>query len=350
MTRNGRSRPASRSSSTSRSGRPASSCRRAIASASPCAARTTNTTAPTRRCRTRAYPMKGVGPFTHTDPRDRPPEIFGGTNTLHFGADRRRTCCSRHSAEQMNAMSVIRAVARELGGLPLPFGERERPESPLDSARMIRAAIVGLGRWGRSLVNAVQGKSDDIRFVRAHTRTRASAEDFCREKNVPLVDRYERHPRRSEDRRGGAGDAAQPARAADPGGGRCRQAHPRREADHARSAERGRGGRRRAQGRRRAGGRLLPALPSVGGRDPQAPDGRPARAVVSMVAQHTTSTGTVHPAGQLARRARGGAGRRVDRGRRAFARSHDRVRRPGARRPMRDRALHRQARRTTPPP
>jgi uncharacterized protein len=31
-----------------------------------------------------AYPMKGVGPFTHTDPRDRPPEIFGGTNTLHF--------------------------------------------------------------------------------------------------------------------------------------------------------------------------------------------------------------------------------------------------------------------------
>jgi len=34
-----------------------------------------------------AYPMKGVGPFTHTDPRDRPPEIFGGTNTLHFGGD-----------------------------------------------------------------------------------------------------------------------------------------------------------------------------------------------------------------------------------------------------------------------
>jgi len=32
-----------------------------------------------------AYPMRGVGPFTHTDPRDRPPELFGGTNTLHFG-------------------------------------------------------------------------------------------------------------------------------------------------------------------------------------------------------------------------------------------------------------------------
>src|SRR5712691_4512537 len=33
-----------------------------------------------------AYPMKGVELFTHTDPRDRPPEIFGGKNTLHFGA------------------------------------------------------------------------------------------------------------------------------------------------------------------------------------------------------------------------------------------------------------------------
>jgi predicted dehydrogenase len=57
---------------------------------------------------------------------------------------------------------------------------------------MIRAAIVGLGRWGRSLVNSVQGKSDDIRFVAAHTRTRASAEDFCRDKGVPLIDGYEK--------------------------------------------------------------------------------------------------------------------------------------------------------------
>jgi len=32
------------------------------------------------------YPMKGVGPFTHTDPQDRPAAIFGGKNTLHFAA------------------------------------------------------------------------------------------------------------------------------------------------------------------------------------------------------------------------------------------------------------------------
>ncbi len=30
------------------------------------------------------YPMKGVGPFTHSQPLDRPAEIFGGKNTLHF--------------------------------------------------------------------------------------------------------------------------------------------------------------------------------------------------------------------------------------------------------------------------
>jgi predicted acyl esterase len=29
-------------------------------------------------------PMKGCGPFEHDDPVDRPPEVFGGTTTLHF--------------------------------------------------------------------------------------------------------------------------------------------------------------------------------------------------------------------------------------------------------------------------
>ena len=56
---------------------------------------------------------------------------------------------------------------------------------------MIRAAIVGLGRWGRSLVGAVANNSDDIRFVLGTTRTPASAADFCRDKNVKLVASYE---------------------------------------------------------------------------------------------------------------------------------------------------------------
>jgi uncharacterized protein len=30
------------------------------------------------------YTFTGVGPFRHDHPFDRPTEIFGGTNTLHF--------------------------------------------------------------------------------------------------------------------------------------------------------------------------------------------------------------------------------------------------------------------------
>jgi predicted dehydrogenase len=60
---------------------------------------------------------------------------------------------------------------------------------------MIRAAIVGLGRWGRTLVNAVTGTGgndgSDLRFVLGTTRTRAGAEDFCRSKQIKLVDSYD---------------------------------------------------------------------------------------------------------------------------------------------------------------
>jgi uncharacterized protein len=34
------------------------------------------------------YPMKGVGPFTHADPRDRPSAVFGRRYTLHFAPGR----------------------------------------------------------------------------------------------------------------------------------------------------------------------------------------------------------------------------------------------------------------------
>ena len=36
---------------------------------------------------------------------------------------------------------------------------------------MINAAIVGLGWWGKTLVESVQGSSDVIRFVAGATRT-----------------------------------------------------------------------------------------------------------------------------------------------------------------------------------
>ncbi len=53
---------------------------------------------------------------------------------------------------------------------------------------MIRAAIVGIGRWGRTLVGVVQGKSQAIRFTAGHNRTRAHAEAFCAEHDIALRD------------------------------------------------------------------------------------------------------------------------------------------------------------------
>ena len=53
---------------------------------------------------------------------------------------------------------------------------------------MIRAAIVGLGWWGRTIVDSVQGKSDQVTFVAGNTRTRAKAEDFCRDRKIELRD------------------------------------------------------------------------------------------------------------------------------------------------------------------
>ena len=56
---------------------------------------------------------------------------------------------------------------------------------------MIRAAIVGIGTWGRNLVASVQGKSEHIRFIAGATRTPAKAAEFCRQHGIRLVDDYE---------------------------------------------------------------------------------------------------------------------------------------------------------------
>jgi hypothetical protein len=51
---------------------------------------------------------------------------------------------------------------------------------------MIRAAIVGMGWWGQTLVGSVQGKSDAIRFVAGQTRSPDKVADFCRDKALTL--------------------------------------------------------------------------------------------------------------------------------------------------------------------
>ena len=48
---------------------------------------------------------------------------------------------------------------------------------------MIKAAIVGLGRWGMNLVNST-AESPALRFTTANTRTRQTADSFCHEKSL----------------------------------------------------------------------------------------------------------------------------------------------------------------------
>ena len=52
---------------------------------------------------------------------------------------------------------------------------------------MIRAAIVGLGRWGRTLVNSVQDKSDKLRFTHAVSRDPAHVCDFTEQHGLGAV-------------------------------------------------------------------------------------------------------------------------------------------------------------------
>ncbi|WP_209424728.1 Gfo/Idh/MocA family oxidoreductase [Pararhodobacter sp. SW119] len=51
----------------------------------------------------------------------------------------------------------------------------------------MRAAIVGLGRWGQVLVNSVQGRSERIRFVAAATGRPERAADFAERQRIEVL-------------------------------------------------------------------------------------------------------------------------------------------------------------------
>ncbi len=55
----------------------------------------------------------------------------------------------------------------------------------------VSLAIIGLGRWGQSLVDAVDG-SDTVRFTAAVTRTPSRVADYCSRKSLALTDDYQR--------------------------------------------------------------------------------------------------------------------------------------------------------------
>jgi predicted dehydrogenase len=52
---------------------------------------------------------------------------------------------------------------------------------------MIDAAIVGLGWWGKSIVKAVQGKSDRLRFIRGVSKEPESVRDFAAQYDFQTV-------------------------------------------------------------------------------------------------------------------------------------------------------------------
>src|SRR5882672_5251897 len=53
--------------------------------------------------------------------------------------------------------------------------------------RMINAAVIGLGRWGKSLVNAVQGKSARLRFIHGVSKEPDDVRGFAQQHGFRLT-------------------------------------------------------------------------------------------------------------------------------------------------------------------
>lgn len=56
---------------------------------------------------------------------------------------------------------------------------------------MIDAAVIGLGRWGKSIVEAVQGKSKRLRFIRGVSKEPDLVRDFAAAKGFELSTEFE---------------------------------------------------------------------------------------------------------------------------------------------------------------
>src|SRR4051812_41135290 len=67
------------------------------------------------------------------------------------------------------ATTTAAAVRRSMAGRCIGFVLLRAGHARLYSI-MINAGIVGLGWWGKNLVEAIQGKSDRLRFVRGACR------------------------------------------------------------------------------------------------------------------------------------------------------------------------------------
>ena len=54
---------------------------------------------------------------------------------------------------------------------------------------MVNAAVIGLGRWGKSLVTAVQGKSDRLRFIHGVSKEPDDVRGFAQQADADHADR-----------------------------------------------------------------------------------------------------------------------------------------------------------------
>ncbi len=190
---------------------------------------------------------------------------------------------------------------------------------------MINAAIVGLGWWGKTLVESGEN-SDVIRFVAGATRTVSPEIEAFAKRQTPAA-RRRTTKRCSPIRRSTRSCLPRRTRmhavAGDRGGG-GRQARVLRKAVHADQERSRRGGRCRAQGRRHARARLQPPLSP---RDDEAARARPlrrARHHPACRSDDDVPECAVAQAGALARTAGRDAVRRTDADGRARGRRHDR--------------------------
>src|ERR1700753_4398805 len=71
--------------------------------------------------------------------------------------------------------------------LGLPEIDNSKTVGTQKGARMIDAAVIGLGRWGKSLVNAVQGKSARLRFVHGVSKEPDDARAFAQQHGFKLT-------------------------------------------------------------------------------------------------------------------------------------------------------------------
>ncbi|MGB7277841.1 MAG: Gfo/Idh/MocA family oxidoreductase, partial [Pseudolabrys sp.] len=56
---------------------------------------------------------------------------------------------------------------------------------------MINAAVIGLGRWGKNIVEAIQGKSNRLRFIRGVSKEPELVREFAAAKGFELSTEFE---------------------------------------------------------------------------------------------------------------------------------------------------------------